>query len=89
MPKYFPAADDVNKNKSCDILIEHGLPIFFVRCIKKIETMINTDGLYRINGDFDGVQKLRYVPLLDYLLPIFYYAQILIQNDYMSLNVFV
>ena len=56
MPKYFPPDDDVDTNN----WIACGLPIFVVRCITRIETMIKTDGLYRINGDCTAVQKLRY-----------------------------
>ena len=37
----------------------HQLPEFIVRCVEKIETMISTDGLYRINGETEAVQKLR------------------------------
>lgn len=36
-----------------------GLPEFIVRCVTKIETMITTVGLYRVNGDAAVVQKLR------------------------------
>lgn len=36
-----------------------GLPAFVVRCIERIEKMVETDGLYRVNGDVAVVQKLR------------------------------
>ena len=36
------------------------LPEFLVRCIQKIDTMISTIGVYRINGDVAAVQKIRY-----------------------------
>ena len=39
---------------------EHGLPEFLVRCIRKIENMGGTVGLYRVNGDTEVVQKIRY-----------------------------
>ena len=55
LPKYFPPDDDVDMVN----WIACGLPIFLVKCVSKIETMIKTDGLYRINGDVGAVQKLR------------------------------
>ena len=38
---------------------EDGLPEFVVRCIKKIEAMNATVGIYRINGDQAKVQGFR------------------------------
>lgn len=73
MPKYFPSLDDVSENNSFGYSIEYGLPLFVVRCIKKIETMIKTDGLYRVNGHCDYVQQLRYESLSYYLLRRSYY----------------
>ena len=37
------------------------VPEFLVRCIQKIDTMISTIGVYRINGDVGAVQKIRYL----------------------------
>ena len=36
-----------------------GLPEFVIRCIARIERMVDSDGLYRVNGDVAAVQKLR------------------------------
>ncbi len=36
-----------------------GVPEFLIRCVRKIETMANVVGIYRINGDAAAVQKLR------------------------------
>ena len=38
---------------------EHELPQFVVRCIKKVETLGATVGIYRINGDAAIVQTIR------------------------------
>ena len=38
---------------------ESGLPEFMVRCIARLENMLDSDGLYRVNGDVAVVQKLR------------------------------
>ena len=40
---------------------EDGLPEFIVRCVRKIDPMVSTVGIYRINGDAAAVQKIRYV----------------------------
>ena len=42
-----------------DSSLEEGVPIFVVKCLKKIETMKSFDGLYRINGDVDEVIKMK------------------------------
>ena len=39
--------------------LELECPEFVVRCLKRIETMKKFDGLYRINGDAEGIQKLK------------------------------
>ena len=36
-----------------------GLPEFVVRCIERIESMISTVGIYRINGDASLVEKIK------------------------------
>jgi len=36
-----------------------GVPEFIVRSVRKVETMMNTEGLYRIPGNAAEVQKLR------------------------------
>ena len=56
VPFYFPPASEIDRP---EYPLEYGLPMFLVRCIKKIDTMIQTDGLYRINGDFEAVDKLK------------------------------
>ena len=66
IPKYLPV-HEVNEDKQTEYALEYGLPLFLVKCIRKIDTMIKTDGLYRINGSFEGVEKLRYAVLLDNL----------------------
>ena len=38
---------------------EQNVPEFIVRCVAKIETMMSTVGLYRLNGDALTVGKLR------------------------------
>ena len=38
---------------------ETDLPEFIVRCIARLEKMVDSDGLYRVNGDVAVVQKLR------------------------------
>ena len=38
---------------------EHELPRFVIRCIKKIEKLGATVGIYRINGDAAVVQSIR------------------------------
>ena len=38
---------------------ETDLPEFVIRCIARIEKMVDSDGLYRVNGDVAVVQKLR------------------------------
>ena len=38
---------------------EKELPEFLVRIIKKIESKIDTVGLYRVNGDAAEVQQIR------------------------------
>ena len=40
---------------------EDGLPEFIVRCVRKIDPMVSTVGIYRINGDAAAVQKIRYL----------------------------
>ena len=40
-------------------ILECGVPEFVVRCLRRIETMKTYDGLYRINGDAEEVQKLK------------------------------
>ena len=40
---------------------DQDLPEFIIRCIGKIEPMIATIGIYRINGDAAAVQKIRYL----------------------------
>ena len=35
------------------------VPQFLVECVFRIESMIDTEGLYRINGDAAVVQKIR------------------------------
>ena len=45
-----------NKQNASD----QDLPEFIIRCIGKIEPMIATIGIYRINGDAAAVQKIRY-----------------------------
>ena len=37
-----------------------GIPEFLERCVAKIETMMDTVGIYRVNGDAAAVQKLRF-----------------------------
>ncbi len=37
-----------------------GIPEFLERCVAKMETMMETVGIYRINGDAALVQKLRF-----------------------------
>ena len=64
VPLYFPPTSE---NDRPEYPLEYGLPVFLVRCIKKIDTMIKTDGLYRINGDFEAVDKLKYALLFEYL----------------------
>ena len=53
MPKFAPK----DENKDNDLI---GLPEFLVRCIKKIESMGGTVGLYRVNGDAAVVQSIRF-----------------------------
>ena len=36
-----------------------GIPEFLTKCVEKIETMMDTVGIYRVNGDAAAVQKLR------------------------------
>ena len=43
---------------------DQDLPEFIIRCIRKIEPMIATIGIYRINGDAATVQKIRYLQYL-------------------------
>eukprot|EP00095_Tigriopus_kingsejongensis_P005231 maker-scaffold1237_size53912-snap-gene-0.8 protein:Tk05231 transcript:maker-scaffold1237_size53912-snap-gene-0.8-mRNA-1 annotation:"rho gtpase-activating protein 12" len=38
---------------------QSGLPEFVVRCIKRVEELVDTEGIYRINGDAAVVQKIR------------------------------
>ncbi len=42
-----------------------GIAEFLVKCASRIETMIHTVGIYRVNGDAAAVQKLRFVNLSD------------------------
>ena len=46
-----------------DHSVEHSkekeLPEFIVRCIKQIEQRISSEGIYRINGDFEKVEAMR------------------------------
>ena len=37
-----------------------GLPEFLVRAVRKVESLMTTVGVYRINGDSAVVQKIRY-----------------------------
>ena len=37
-----------------------GIPDFLARCVARIETMLDTVGIYRVNGDAALVQKLRF-----------------------------
>ena len=64
IPRYLPL-HEVNEEKQTESALEYGLPLFIVKCIRKIDTMIKTDGLYRINGCFETVEKLRYSVLLE------------------------
>ena len=41
-----------------------GLPEFIVLCVEKIEMMISTVGVYRINGSAEVIQELRLVPTI-------------------------
>ena len=63
VPLYFPPAGEIDRP---EYPLEYGLPMFLVRCINKIDTMIKTDGLYRINGDFEAVDNLKYALLFEY-----------------------
>jgi hypothetical protein len=38
---------------------KEGVPQFLVECISRIETMIDTVGIYRVNGDAAAVQRIR------------------------------
>ena len=46
-------------SEDIDSSLEEGVPIFVVKCLRKIETMKTFDGLYRINGDADEVVKMK------------------------------
>ena len=52
---------EVNNNNDTHLSLpkEDELPEIVVRCIKKIDQMIDTTGLYRVNGDMAVVQKIR------------------------------
>ena len=41
--------------------LEHDIPAFVVKSIRKIEPMISMVGIYRINGVASAVHKIRYV----------------------------
>ena len=57
MPKYLDPIHTKNPSKCPPE--EHGLPEFVVRCLRKIEEMVSTVGVYRINGDAAAVQAIR------------------------------
>ena len=70
LPKYSLASDQLiltgnqifltdPENENSKLELEIKCPEFVVRCLKRIETMKTFDGLYRINGDAEGVQKLK------------------------------
>ena len=83
-PKYFPPINESNENEQTNYGMDYGLPLFIVKCIKKIDTMIKTDGLYRINGNFVEVEQLRYAFFLECLRVTFNSLKILwmlILND--------
>jgi hypothetical protein len=47
------------KKDYSELDLELECPEFVVRCVQRIETMKSFDGLYRINGDAEEVQKLK------------------------------
>ena len=53
------AGSDID-SYSADYSKEHEIPEFIVRCLKKIEPMISAEGIYRINGDIEKVEAMRY-----------------------------
>ena len=63
MPKYEAVSCPTDKRREIDERQirrkEDGLPEFIVRCVRKIDLMVSTIGIYRINGDAAAVQKIR------------------------------
>ena len=55
VPLYSRGSD----SSTCFYKKETDIPEFLVKSIEKIETMLSTVGLYRINGDAVFVAKLR------------------------------
>ena len=50
---------DVPSYSSETVIIQKDLPTFVIKIIEKIESKINTVGLYRVNGDAAEVQQIR------------------------------
>ncbi len=37
-----------------------GVPFFLVRCVRRLDQLVDTVGIYRVNGDAAAVQKVRW-----------------------------